>query len=200
MQAVVQAAFTDAMADQRLTADEEQRIAQISENLGVKISHDAETQQRMDRFRLLARIDNGQLTPIDPGVLLQRGEVCHARFTSAVHELRTVTKAIGYHGPAGRIRIMKGLSWRYGYVNVNRVTSEQLRELDSGTLLVTNKRLLFNGSKKNLSIPLRRVIHFTLFKDAIQIEKDSGKDQFFKGAGDIELIGAILDACLRQSR
>src|SRR5712692_8153618 len=77
---------------------------------------------------------------------------------------------------AGRIRIMKGLSWRYGYVNVNRVTTEQLRELDSGTLLVTNKRLLFNGSRKNVSVPLKRVIHFTLFKDAIQIEKDCGKD------------------------
>ena len=44
------------------------------------------------------------------------------------------------------------------------------------------------------------MIHFTLFKDAIQFEKDSGKDQFFMGSGDIELIGAILDACLRQSR
>jgi hypothetical protein len=98
------------------------------------------------------------------------------------------------------MRIMKGLSWRYGYVNLNRVTAEEMRALDSGTLLVTNKRLLFNGSKTNVSIPLTRVIDFTLFKDAIQIEKDSGKDQFFEGDGDIELIGAILNVCLRQSR
>lgn len=198
--AVVQAAFNEAVADQRLTADEEQQLARMSDNLGVKISHDAEAQRRLERFRLLAAIDNGRLTPIDAGVLLQRGEQCHARFASTLHELRRVTKAVAYHGPTGRIRIMKGLSWRYGYVNVNRVTTEQLLELDSGILLITNKRLLFNGGKKNVSLPLKRVIHFTLFNDAIQIEKDSGRDLFFKGTGDIELIGAILDACLRQSR
>ena len=132
------------------------------------------------------------------GVLLQSGATCHAQFPSNLHELRTVTKAVSYHGPSGRIRIMKGLSWRYGYVNVQRVTSEQLKELDSGTLLITNKRLLFNGAKRNVSLPLKRVIHFTLFSDTIQIEKDSGKDQYFKGTRDLELIGAVLEVCLRQ--
>jgi hypothetical protein len=198
--AVIQAAFNEAVADQRLTDEEEQALARMSDNLGVKVTHDNGTQSRLERFRLLARIDNGQLPAIDPGVILQKGELCHVRFDSALHELRTVTKAIAYHGPSGRIRIMKGLSWRYGYVNVSRVTTEQLRQLDSGQLLVTNKRLLFNGAKKNVSLPLKRVIHFTLFNDAIQIEKDSGRDLFFKGAGDLELIGAILEACLRQSR
>jgi len=198
VQTVIQDAFNRAIADQRLTADEEQRLAAMSDNLGVQISHDAETQRKLDRYRLLAQIENGQLPQIQCGVLLQRGETCHAQFLSSLHELRTVTKAVAYHGPSGRIRIMKGLSWRYGYVNVQRVTSEQLKELDSGTLLITNKRLLFNGAKKNVSLPLYRIIHFTLYGDAIQIEKDSGKDQYFKGTGDLELIGAVLEACLRQ--
>ena len=198
--AVVQAAFNEAVADKRLTDEEDAKIAAISQNLGIDITHDGKTQQSLERFRLLARIDNGQLTPLDAPVILQRGEQCYAKFACSLHELRTVTKAVSYHGPSGRIRIMKGLSWRYGYVNVNRVTSEQLKEIDAGTLYVTNKRLLFNGAKKNASLPLKKVIHFTLFADAIQIEKDSGRDQFFKGSGDLELIGAIVEACLRQSR
>jgi hypothetical protein len=200
VQTVIQEAFNRAIADRRLTADEEQHLAAISENLGVKISHDAETDRQLDRYRLLAQIENGQLPQLQCGVLLQRGETCHAHFPCSLHELRTVTKAVAYHGPSGRIRIMKGLSWRYGYVNVQRVTSEQLKELDAGTLLVTNKRLLFNGTKKNMSLPLKRIIHFTLYSNAIQIEKDSGKDQYFKGTGDLELLGVTLEACLRQSR
>jgi len=183
-----------------VTAEEDTKIAAISDNLGIAITHDGTTQHTLERFRLLARIDNGQLTRLDAPVILQRGEECYAHLQCSLHELRTVTKAVAYHGPAGRIRIMKGLSWRYGYVNVNRVTSEQLKEIDAGTLYVTNKRLLFNGARKNSSLPLKRVIHFALFSDAIQIEKDSGRDQFFKGSGDLELIGAILEACLRQSR
>jgi hypothetical protein len=196
----VQEAFNKAVADHRLTADEEQRLAKMGENLGVQITHDADTHRKIERFRLLAKIENGELPVINPGVILKRGEQCHASFTCALHELRTVTKAVRYHGPSGSIRIMKGLSYRYGQVNVNRVTSEELRQIDSGTLLITNKRLLFNGSNKNSQILLKRIIHFTLYRDALQIEKDSGRDQFYKGEGDIELIGAVLEGVLRAAR
>jgi hypothetical protein len=198
--AVVQEAFNRAMADERLTAEEEQHLATMTANLGVTMTHGEDTRRRIERCRLLAQIENGQLPQVSSDLLLQRGETCHARFDCSLHELRTVTRAVAYHGPSGRIRIMKGLSWRYGYVNVHRVTSEQLKLLDSGTLLITNKRLLFNGRTRNVTLPLTRIVRFALFTDGLQIEKDRGKDQFFKGNGDLELIGAVLETCLRQSR
>ena len=43
--------------------------------------------------------------------------------------------------------IMQGLPWRYGYVNVHRVTTEELRHIDTGTLYGTNKRPLLNGNR-----------------------------------------------------
>ena len=67
---------------------------------------------------------------------------------------------------------MKGLSWRYGSVSVGRVTREEMRQLDSGVLYITNRRLVFNGASKNVSTPFKKIIHFTLHKDGIQIEKD----------------------------
>src|SRR4051794_24698923 len=112
----------------------------MSKNLGITITHGAETQRLIERFKLLARIDAGDLPVIQPSVLLQRGETAHAEFACRLHEKRTVTKRINYSGPVGRIRIMKGLSWRYGSVSVSRVTTEELRQLDSGTLYITNKR------------------------------------------------------------
>lgn len=200
VQAVVQEAFNRAIADERLTAEEEERLAAMTASLGVTMTHDENTRRRIERCRLLAQIENGQLPKVSTDLLLQRGETCHARFDCSLHELRTVTRAVAYHGPSGRIRIMKGLSWRYGYVNVHRVTNEQLKSIGSGTLLITNKRLLFNGRTRNVSLPLTRIVHFALFTDGLQIEKDRGKDQFFRGAGDLELTGAILETCLRQSR
>jgi hypothetical protein len=195
--AVVQEAFKRAIADRRLTADEEKRLAAMSNNLGLKVAHDAESQRVVERFTLLARIDAGELPVIHPSVILQRGEVCHAEFPCRLHEMRTVTKRINYHGPSGRIRIMKGLSWRYGSVSVNRVTSEELRQLDSGVLYITNKRLLFNGAFKNVQTPFKKIIHFTLHKDGIQIEKETGRDQFYLGSGDLELISEVLESSLR---
>jgi hypothetical protein len=199
-ESVIQQAFRTAIADQRLTHEEERRLALMSQNLGVAIAQSADAQRQLERFRLLAQVENGQLPDVQSPLILQRGERCHARFTCALHEMRTVTKAVSYHGPAGRIRIMKGLSWRYGYVNVNRITKEELKLIDTGELLVTNKRLLFNGAKRNTNVPLKRVVHFTMYKDGVQIEKDSGRDQFFIGSGDIELLGLILEGVLGMSR
>jgi hypothetical protein len=198
--AVVQEAFNRAIADRRFTAEEESRIAKMSDNLGVSITHDEEGQRAVERFTLLARIEAGELPTIEPAIILQRGEVCHAQFPSRLHEMRTVTKRINYHGPTGRIRIMKGLSWRYGSVSVNRVTSEELRQLDAGVLYITNKRLLFNGALKNVNIPFKKVIHFTVYKDGIRIEKDTGRDQLFLGSGDLELISEVLESALRATQ
>ncbi len=198
--AVVQEAFNRAIVDQRLTKDEEARLAQMSENLGVKVAHDEKSQQAVERFKLLARIDAGELPIIHPSVIFQRGELCHAEFSSRLHEMRTVTKRVNYQGPTGRIRIMKGLSWRYGSVSVNRVTSEELRQLDSGVLYITNKRLLFDGGSKTVQTPFKKIIKFTLYKDGIQIEKETGRDQFYLGSDDLELISQVLESALRLAR
>lgn len=76
--------------------------------------------------------------------------------------------------------------------------------LDTGTLYLTNKRLLFNGLKRSASINLSKIIDFKLYSDAIAIEKETGKDQFFQVSApdsmQFELWAAILSAALRADR
>jgi hypothetical protein len=197
--AVMQEAFKRAVMDRRLTPAEELRLAKMGENLGIEITHDHATLITIKRLKLLARIDVGELPTIEPSLRLQRGEVCHAEFPCRLHEYRVITRGVAYHGPTGRIRIMKGLSWRYGYISATPVRSEELRQLDSGTLYITNKRLLFNGSRRSVNTQLKKIIHFTAYQDGIQIEKDSGRDQFFLGSGDLELVSEILESALRHA-
>jgi hypothetical protein len=71
---------------------------------------------------------------------------------------------------------------------------------DSGTLYVTNKRLLFDGAQKSTSIALKKIIRFTVYSDGLKIEKDTGKDQYFVGSGDPEILGAVLERVIAQSR
>jgi hypothetical protein len=195
---VIHQAFDAAVADHKLTPSEEEQLAQIATNLDVKLNYDEDTRRLLDRYRLLGRLASGQIPPIRTDLMLPSGETPYAEFLCRLHERRLVTKSIAYRGPAGRIRIMKGLSWRFGSVSLSRITAEELRQLDAGTLYVTSKRLLFQGRLRNATIGYGRIIRFTLYKDGIAVEKDRGPAAYFLGHGDIELIGATLDAALAR--
>lgn len=198
--ALIQRVFNQAIADRRLSPEEEKQLHALAENFGGKIEHDVATAALLDRFRLMWRIEQGDRPNMPVSIHLQKTERCHAAIPATLYELRTITRAVRYSGPTARIRIAKGLSWRVGHVNVSRVSQEVMTKIDSGKLYITSKRLLLDGAKKNMSIQLNRIINFTLYKDGIQVEKDSGKDQFFECAGDLELLGVVLAAALTSSR
>jgi hypothetical protein len=192
--------FDQMTADRRITGDEESRWRAMAANLGVTFEHSAETQALIERFKLLARIDAGDLPIVSPAIKLQRAESCHAAFACSQNEIRTRTTSYRYSGPTASIRIMKGVRWRIGQVAVERVTRDEMVQVDSGTLYVTNKRLLFDGQKKNTVINLSKIMHFTVFTDGLKIEKDSGKDQYFLGGGDLEILGAVLERVITTTR
>lgn len=198
--AAVQAAFTSAVADRRYAKDEEAHVAALAKSLGVTIKHDESTAALVARFRLMAEIEAGHLPSISVPILLQRGETCHFSGGASHHEIKTLTKRINYSGPTASIKIVKGLRWRVGSISVHRVTTDVMTQLDTGTLYVTSKRLFFDGAKKNVSIPLGKVSNFTVFKDGLQVEKETGKDPYFLGTSDWELAGACLDGAARKTR
>ena len=115
-------------------------------------------------------------------------------------ELRTVTKRINYSGPTARVRIMKGVHWS---LRVDRAEEDHSRGAHSRhrVLHVTNQRLLFDGGSKNLTIRLSAITNFTVYTDALCIERDRGKDQVFKWvSADPELVGAILGSAIALDR
>lgn len=198
---LIQRILDEAIEDRRLSPVEEERLAIIAGNLGGRIQHDQQTARTLERFRLLWRLDQGELPIVEAPVRLQRSETCHFAMPCGHHEFRTTTRAIQYAGPTVRIPIVRGVSWRMGHLAVNRVTTEDLRFLDAGVLYVTNRRLLFDGGRKTTAILFRRIIRFTVFADGLKIEKDAGKDQYFMtGEGDLEILGAVLDAAMRDCR
>lgn len=198
--ATVQAAFTSAIADHRYTMDEEAHVMALARSLGVVIKHDESTEALVARFRLMGKIEEGVLPSVDVPVLLQRGEVCHFSGTAAHHEIKTVTKRINYSGPTASIKIMKGVRWRVGSIAVQKVATDVMTQLDTGKLYITSKRVFFDGTNKNISISLGKIINFTVFKDGLQIEKGSGRDPYFLGTSDWELAGACLDGAVRKLR
>jgi hypothetical protein len=190
----VQTAFTNALDDRRYTKDEEAHVADLAKSLGITISHDEATAALVAKFKLMAQIDDGELPALAVPIRLKRGEVCHFFGPATHHRIKTVTKRINYSGPTASIKIMKGVRWRVGSIAVQRMTTDVMTQLDSGILYITSTRLFFDGEKKNTSIPLGNITNFTVFKDGLQVEKETGPNQYFLGTCDWELAGACLDA------
>jgi hypothetical protein len=198
--AAVQGAFNSVVADRRYSMADEQQVQALAASLGVTIAHDEKTAALVERFRLLGRIEDGALTPVAVPILLQRGEECYFAATGLIHkEIRTVTKRINYSGPTASIRITKGLRWRMGSISVERVRQDVLTAVDAVDAYITNKKIFLRGARKNTTLPLAKLAHFTVFGDGIQLEKQTGKDIYLVGAADWELAGAHIEAVVRRS-
>jgi len=185
-----------AIADRRLSPLELDDVRSYARSLGiVELQFDSEFQALIDRFSLLWRIENGQLPGVAIPITLQRGETCFWSGEAEWHEQRTRTVRINYSGPVASIRIMKGLHWRTGSIAPSRVTREELRRLDGGTLYITSKRILLTGASKGYQLRYSAAIGIEVFSDAIRVEKTSGRSPVLL-LRDPEIPAAILSAVL----
>ncbi len=194
-------AFNNAIADNRLSPDEETRLQRLMSQFNFQGSSDVlddEVKARWQYHKALWSLSRGEFVEQNVNVRLQRGERCAYQMFVQHFESRTETRRIRYAGPTASIRVMKGVRFRLGDLAVRKVTEDVLKHLDSGILYLTTKRLLFDGEKKSASIPLNRIMNFSCYDDALVIEKDSGRDQVyrFSNAYDPRVIDATLDGLL----
>ena len=92
-----------------------------------------------------------------PSIALHKNEevLCHAPTT--LSEPRAVrTWRSSYGGPS--FRIAKGLSFRLGASSGTSESHEEIRPIDEGTLVLTNQRMIFVGSKRTIGLPIDKII------------------------------------------
>lgn len=193
-------ALNAAVEDERLSPAEVADLNALARALGTSFSPDKATQRTLDRFSLLWRIENGDLPQVTVPIVLQRGEVCHAVAQAVWMEMRTRTQSIRYGGPVASIRICKGVRYRIGSVHVQRITRDEMTEIDRGTLYLTNKRIILDGQRRNMTVRLSGLIAFTPYTDGVVLEKASGTPpHIVLSDTDVEIFNAILGAVLAQS-
>jgi hypothetical protein len=101
----------------------------------------------------------GSLTIIDVNIMLQRGEGGILQERSNLLETRAYRV---YGGGGTRIR---GI-----YVGGGASESHQRwRDIDSGTLVLTNKRLVFDGGSENRAVKLTDILSIECWADAIEV-------------------------------
>ena len=90
-----------------------------------------------------------KLEPISTTLFLDKDENAFFKESTVLMEARAVRQSVG----AGLgLRVMKGV-YVGGYKGQSE-SSQELRAIESGDLIITNKKLVFRGTKENRVIPL----------------------------------------------
>lgn len=93
----------------------------------------------------------------------------------------------------GSVRVVKGVSV---FAGQSRNKSE-LQKLDNGSLIITNRRLIFIGSKRNTSIEYEKLLSLECYDNCVTCHKvgKSKSEVFFTPASDI--IKYLVDIFLK---
>jgi hypothetical protein len=100
------------------------------------------------------------------------------RLVFSVPAVLSENHSTGRRGAGASVRIMKGVWYHTG----GSQTTQAISPVDSGTLILTNKRFLFGGSRKSLEFPLAKLTQLSTSAQGIALAK-SGREKvsYFTG-------------------
>ena len=186
------------VADRRLSPDELDELASVARQLGVSPDFDRATEAMLDRYALYWRIENGDIPAIDVDVPLDGDEDCHIMLPADCHEPLPTGEAFDREGILS-VRIARGVYYRAGSASTEVLNRATIRQIDHGRLLITSKRLLFDGKEGSITVRLRDVTSFQVYADALVVERRAGMGPYFTTPGDTELAAVILSAALARA-
>lgn len=175
--------------NQTLTADEWWRIA----NGGVSDAR----QRELDLEYALEQFQRGfvpELRVDANAVLLKRGERAVAVIPGVtLKEPRSVRKTYG-GGGGPSIRIAKGVYFRTSGFGSRSESHEEIKVIDSGTLTLTNRRMVFTGGKRTINFPLRKVVGMEPYRDGLAINREGKqRTEYYTGLNNVHLTIRVDD-------
>jgi len=113
---------------------------------------------------------------INHEIHLEENEFLYLAMNSTWAQPRT--KTTSYSGVSVSVPTgIRGVRLKFGKMQPNRV--EEISELDSGRLYITNKSIYFQGENRNTEISLSSILDTTVHTDSIRIDKKRGRADYF---------------------
>ena len=144
--------------------------------IGVAVWAKQEEQDRIAKNRRVAvSLREKGLEVVAVPVSLPQGEVCHFWTSCDLVQLQRTRGVAAYHGLVARIKIAEGVHYRAAILSGGIQVHEEFRIVDSGDVLITNKRVIYRGTKRNNSVALVKALSIRCFEGGtLRIEKDRG--------------------------
>lgn len=192
-------ALTDAIADARITEEEDETLRRLREQLGLSDADLRADVKQMQRIRVFAGVERGDLPRVDSPTPLADGETCHWVVHSTLADQLVVP---------GRRTVLHALSFKVddatpfsaaGERSTLR-TSEEILPTDLGFVVVTNRRTIFHGARRTTNIPHMKLRTLDLFQDGIALDESDPAQSHFLLVADPELTAAILLCAARKRK
>ena len=151
-----------------------QRIQQLEQRYNVQLTMAGNAQV----FRAIYELEAKRLLPppTPTTLLLKPQELAYTAIPTTWSRLRSQHRR--YAGLAVTVPTgIKGLRLNLGQYNASH--SIELTHLATGTLYLTNKRLLFVGTPQSPTTNLEKIVNGEINRDALKIDKISRKTDFF---------------------
>ena len=169
--------------NQTLTGDEWRRIAYG----GVSDAR----QRDLDIERALGEFQRGFVPEFRADantVPLKRGERAVAVIPGVtLKEPRSVRTTYG-GGGGPSFRIAKGVYFRTGGFAARSESHEEIKAIDSGTLTLTNRRVVFAGKKRTINFSLGKIVGMEPYRDGIAISRDGKqRTEYYTGLDTVHM-------------
>jgi hypothetical protein len=117
---------------------------------------------------------NQQVPQTSTSMLLKKGERAVIEKPCSLHETRAVRH---YQSGGAGMRVAKGV-----YIGGSKGSAQsipEMQKIDTGTLILTNQRLFFDGSHQDRNIKIEKIAGINLFSDSIEVTSETRQKSMY---------------------
>lgn len=140
----------------------------------IKRRKDVQSKLGFDALGIEADLKVNGIRPIQTSLVLKPKELAAVEVDATLCRFKTKTEFVGgSHGVS--IPLSHGFRYRVSSFRGHPVQSEYLAHLDTGKLIVTTRRLVFLGTKREVSTPIAKLLQIEPYTDALAVARE-GKE------------------------
>ncbi len=176
---VLDKAATNFLSDGTLSNDEQRKITDYTQALGLPLNNIPAPYQngdisKLSQVALIKALQNGIVpkTNIQVPIILGKNESVLWAYSSVSCYQEKVTREWVGRNNGFSFKVCKGIYYRTGRSKGHPVERTSMELQGTGTLYVTNKNLIFWSQMKNVKVPFSKIIGFTPYSDGIEVHRD----------------------------
>ena len=130
------------------------------------------------------------LATVQTKIILKKGETAYYSESSKLFETRAVRH---YQSGSAGMRVMKGV-----YIGGSRgksISNEEWKHIDDGTLIITNKRLVFDGFSQNRNFNLSKIMSVSQGLDKIEVSIENRQKSLVFDCSNPIICSTVIHIC-----
>lgn len=179
---VLNKAASNFMKGGTLTDNEERLITSYANSVGISLNclpsqYATEDLAKIGQAIVLKDLSQGKLPqqPLTVPVMLGKGERALWVYDNVTLYQEKIQREYKGHSGGFSYRICKGVTYRSNQFKGRPVERSFMDRIGTGSLVVTNKNLIFHCATSSVKIPYNKLIGVTPYSDGLEVHKDEAK-------------------------